>query len=57
MSIYLASKAQIALIITKKIIIPIKYSNLRKVFLKEVVIELFKYFNINEHFIDLELNK
>lgn len=53
-SIYLACKAQIVLLMAKKVIIPIKYLNFADVFLKKSVIKLFKRFDINKHLTNLE---
>lgn len=39
-TIYLAQKAQIALLIAKKVIIPVQYSDFTNVFLKKLAIKL-----------------
>lgn len=56
-SVYLAQKSQIALLIAKKIAILTKYSDYTNIFFKNLVKELCKYFTINKHSIDLELGK
>lgn len=53
MTIHLAWKAQITLLIIKKVLILAKHFDYAKVFLKKFVAELLKYFNINKHFINL----
>lgn len=45
------------MLITKKIVILAEYLDYTNVFLKDLVIELFKYSDINKHVIDLELGK
>lgn len=55
--IYLIQEIQIALLITEKVIILEKYSDFTNVFLKQLVVELFKRFNINNHAINLEPDK
>lgn len=57
MSIYLAWKAQIALLLAEKFTIPNDYLEFANVFSKKSAIELPKYFNINKHTIDLEPGK
>lgn len=47
MSIYPAKEVQIALLITKKIKIPVKYSNFSNVFLKEKALVLQKIIKLN----------
>lgn len=55
--IFLAQDSQIALLITKKVVIFAKYLDYINVFLKKSAIELFKHFNINKYTINLELSK
>lgn len=45
--IYLAQKAEIALLLEEKITIPAQYSDFADMFLKKLVVEIFKYSNIN----------
>lgn len=56
-SIYLAWKAQIILLFTKKIIILEVYSNFTNIFSKTSIIELLKHSDINEYVINLDTNK
>lgn len=53
MSIYLAKKAQIALLHTKKILILNKYLDLSNVFLEEKVSILLEITKLNQHTIKL----
>ena len=55
--IYLFWKGQIAVFITKKIIIPAEYINIAYVFLKKLAIVLLKPTDINKHTIKLINNK
>ena len=55
--IYLAPEAQIALLITKKVIVPAKYLDFANVFLKKSVKVLPKHTGINKHAIELEDGK
>lgn len=57
MTIYPTWKAQIALLITKKVVIPAEYLNFANIFLKKSAAKLLKSFDINKHPINLELNK
>lgn len=57
MTIYPAQKAQIASLITKKVVIPAEYLNYANVILEESAAELPKRFEINEHSINLEPSK
>ena len=52
--IYLASKIQIFLLLTKKNTILAKYLDFENLFLKKLAIELPKYSGINMHTINLE---
>ena len=56
-AIYLAWKAQIALLNTIKVIVPPEYLDYANVFLKASATELLKYTGINNHPIDLVDNK
>lgn len=55
--IYLAKKTLIALLLAKKVSVWAKYLDFTNVFLKKLVVELFKHFTINKYFINLELGK
>lgn len=57
MTIYLAQKAQIALLITEKIIIPVEYSDYANVFSEKSAVELLEHFDINKHFINFKPGK
>lgn len=57
MLIYPAWKAQIVLLVVKKVAIPAKYSDYTNVFSKESAAKLPECSDINEHTIDLELDK
>lgn len=57
MLIHPAQKAWIVLLIAKKIIIPNKYLDYAKNFLKKLAIELSKYFDINKYIIHLDSGK
>lgn len=50
-------KAQIALLVIKKVTIPAKYLNFIKVFLKKLAVELPKCFFINKYLMNLESDK
>lgn len=54
MLIYPARKAQIALLVAKKITILAKYLDFANMFLKKVAPELLKCSDINKHIINLE---
>lgn len=56
-SIYPVWKAQILLLLTEKVIVPVEYLNFADVFLKKLVTKHSKYFAINEHLINLETDK
>lgn len=56
-TIYQAWKAQIALLITKKVDIPAEYSDYIDIFSEELAAKLARRSDINEHSIDLELGK
>ena len=56
-TIYLARKAQIALLITKKVTVPAKYSDYADVFSKKSAKVLPKQTCINEYTIKLEEDK
>lgn len=51
-SIYLAQKAQIDLLLDKKVIISIKYIDYVNLFWKKLVAKPFKSFNINKYSIN-----
>ena len=57
MSIHLARKAQLALLLTKKVTVPTKYLNFADVFLKKLANVLPKRTKVNEHAIELEEGK
>lgn len=57
MSIYQTWKAQIILLVAKKIIIPAKYLDFANIFLEKLAIELFKHSAINKYSINLEPSK
>lgn len=57
MSIYLAWKAQIAFLLTKKVIILTKYLDYTDIFSKKSASELPQWSNINWHAINLESSK
>lgn len=57
MSIYLVQKAQIALLLAKKVIILAKYSNFVNVFLEKLTAKLLNCFNINKYLTNQELGK
>lgn len=50
-------KAQITLLLAKKVIVLTKYSDFANVFSKKSVTKLFKISKINKYIIDLELGK
>ena len=52
-TIHLARKAQIALLITKKVIIPVKYTNFANAFSKKLAKVLLKQIVINKHALKL----
>lgn len=54
---YPARKTQIALLTTQKIIISTEYLDYTNVFIEKLAVELFRNFDINKHFINLESNK
>ena len=54
MSIYPTQKAQIALLITKKVQILTKYLNFSDIFLKKKTLVLSKVINLNQHIIKLQ---
>lgn len=56
-SIYPAYKAQIILLMTKKVIIAIKYSDFAYDFLKKSAAKLLEHSHINKHSINLEIYK
>lgn len=56
-TIHPACKAQIALLVAKKVIVLDKYLDFGEVFPKKSAIKLSKHFNINKYLIDLELGK
>ena len=53
MLIYLAKKAQIALLVVKKVQIPIKYSDFLNIFLKKKALILLETTKFNQHFTKL----
>lgn len=55
--IYLVCKAQITLVLAKKINIFKKYTNFENIFFKKSVIVLLNHLNINKHIIDLKPGK
>lgn len=55
--IYLTQKAQITLLLAKKVIIPIKYLNYANIFSKKSVAKLSKQIDINKYVSDLEPSK
>lgn len=55
--LHLAEKAQITLLLAKKVIVPEKYLDFLNVFSKKLIVELFEYFNINKYAINLESYK
>lgn len=55
--IHLAQKAQITLLVTKKVSILVKYLDFVNLFLKKLVAKLFKYSEINKYSINLELDQ
>lgn len=57
MAIYLDLKAQIVLLIVKKLIILAKYLDFTNVFLKESTIKFFKWSNINKYIVNLKPDK
>lgn len=57
MLIYFACKAQIALLIIEKVIIPAKYFKFVDIFSKKSATELFKQTKINKYMINLKSNK
>lgn len=57
MSIHLAWKAQIALLVAEEVIVLTKYQAFVDVFSKEAVVKLSKYSNINKYAIHLEIGK
>lgn len=57
MLIYPAEKAQIALLMAKKVNILVKHLAFANVFLKKLAAELFEDSNINKHLIDLKPGK
>lgn len=52
-AIYLVQKAQIAALDTKKVIVPLKYSDYANIFLEAFAAKLPKYIGINNHLINL----
>ena len=56
-TIHLAWEAQIALLLTKKVILLAKYTDFVDIFLKELAAILLECFGINEHTIKLENSK
>ena len=56
MSIYLTKKAQIALLITKKVKILVKYSDFLNIFLEEKTLILPEIINLNQHAIKFQKN-
>lgn len=57
MSIQPAQKAQITLMVIKQVTILTKDLNFVDMFSKKLAVELLERFDINNHLIDLELNK
>ena len=57
MSIHLARKAQLALLLTKKVTVPVKYSDFADVFSKKSANVLPERTGVNEHAIELEEGK
>ena len=57
MTIYLAKKTQIALMLTKKVIILVKYLDFANVFLKKLIKVLLEQIRANKHAIKLEKGK
>lgn len=57
MTVYPAWKAQITLLVAKKVTVSTKYLDYTNVFSKKVAAELFKHLGINKHVIDLEPGK
>lgn len=53
----LTQKAQIALLIAKKVFILVKYLDFRDIFPKKLAAKLFECFDINKYLINLELGK
>lgn len=57
MIIYLAQKAQIVFLLTKRVIILTKYSDFSNIFLKKLTIIIPKKNNINRHIIEVKKSK
>lgn len=57
MTTHLAWKAQIALLVVKKVTVLAKYLDYSNIFSKKSVVELSKHSDINEHSINLESDK
>lgn len=57
MSIYPAHEAQIVLLMAEKVFVLAIYLSFINLFLKKLVVEFFNSFDINEHLINLKLNK
>lgn len=57
MLIYLACKAQITLLLAKKVSVFKEYADFLDIFSKKSIIMLSDYFNINKHTIDLKTGK
>lgn len=57
MTIYLAQKAQIALLVAKKVTVSAKYSDFVDSFSKESAAKLHKYFDTKKYLINLKSDK
>lgn len=57
MSIYLAQKTKIALLLTEKVNFPVKCLDFANVFWKKLAVEIPKHSNINTYLINVELGK
>lgn len=57
MSIHPIREAQIALLLTKEVVIPVEYLDYTNIFSKRSVAKLFKRSNINQDAINLESSK
>lgn len=57
MIIYSIQKAQIALLITKKVVIPAEYLDFANIFSKKLVVKLLEPSDINKKWINLKLGK
>lgn len=57
MSIHLAQKTWIVLLISKKVTILAKYLDYIKIFLKKLIAKLFKCSDINKYIMNLDLDK